>query len=309
MLKDKNRSTLIAGRVPAKDALRQFATTLCWTLFAPLCLAATDEPTVAIFWNGDMTQERVQHESEVIKLALEKSRDKYGDYVFRINSTLLSNQRVERELRDGDTINLTSSPIWMINERENPPLVVIPIPIARGLLGYRKCIVRKADLPRFANIKTVEDLRELTAGLVGTWTDVDIFEGAGLSWQGGKTIEQLHSMLVRSRFDYLPLGSIEVEQSLENSPYREQLAIVPDLIIYYPLPVLVQVSVNRPLLAERIEYGLRKSQADGSLDKLFDKHYAPVVHNLRSGKMRVIRLKNPHLPAFADDPGPTMVSH
>jgi hypothetical protein len=284
---------------------------LCWalSLYGPLCLGATAEPMVAIFWNGDMTEGRVQHETQVIKLALEKSRTKYGDYAFRVNSTLLSNQRVERELREGQTINLTSSPIWMVNQSDDPPLIVIPVPIAHGLLGYRRCIVRKADLPRFAHIKTLEDLQKVTAGLVNTWTDVNIFEASGLAWHGGKTIEQLHSMLARSRFDYLPLGSIEVEQSLENSPYREQLAIVPNLIIYYPLPILVQVSVNQPLLAERLEYGLRKSQDDGSLDRLFDQHYGHVMEKLRSQKMRVIRLKNPNLPEFAEDPGPTVVRH
>ncbi len=262
---------------------------------------------VAIFWNGDMTEGRVQHETRVIKLALEKSRDKYGDYEFRVNSTLLSNQRVERELREGESINLTSSPLWMINKSDDPPLIVIPIPIAHGLLGYRRCIIRKADLPRFARIETLEDLRKLTAGLVSTWSDVNIFEGADLAWHGGKTIEQLHSMLARSRFDYLPLGSIEVEQSLKNSPYREQLTIAPGLIIYYPLPILVQVSVNRPLLAERLEYGLRKSQKDGSLDRLFDEHYGQVMEKLRSQKTRVIHLKNPNLPEFAEDTGPIVI--
>jgi len=280
---------------------------LYWAIYSPQSQAVTEEPTVAIFWNGDMTEGRVRHETAVIKLALEKSRAKYGDYEFRVDSSLLSNQRVERELREGETINLTSSPLWMINKSDDPPLIVIPVPIAHGLLGYRRCIVRKADLPRFAQIKTLEDLQKMTAGLVSTWSDVDIFETAGLAWHGGKTIEQLHSMLARSRFDYLPLGSIEVEQSLENSAYREQLAIAPDLIIYYPLPILVQVSINQPLLAERLEYGLRQSQEDGSLDRLFDEHYGAVMEKLRTQKMRVIHLENPNLPEFAEDTGPALI--
>ncbi len=254
-----------------------------------------------------MTPVRVKHETEVIQLALDKSRKKYGDLALEVNFELLSNQRVERAIHDGQMINLTSSPIWMINENQDDQLIVIPIPIARGLLGYRRCIVRKADLPKFSKIDTLADLRELTAGLVNTWTDVNIFEHSGLKWQGAKSIEQLHYMLTRSRFDYLPLGSVEAKESLQNSPYRDELAIVPDLVIYYPLPVLVQVSVNRPILAERIEYGLRQAQADGSLDALFDKHYGTVVEELRAQKTRVIVMENPHLPEYIADQGPTIL--
>ena len=254
-----------------------------------------------------MTQARAAYETKVVKLALEKSRDKYGTYVLHVNPGLLSTQRVERAMQEGVELNIASSPLWNTATGDTAPLSIIPIPIARGLLGYRQCIVRKEDLPKFAQVKSLEDLQQLTAGLGTNWTELDVFRASGLKWQGGKDITQLHSMLARSRFDYLPLGIVEAESSLARSAHKNELAIAPDLIIFYPLPVFIQVSVSRPLLAERLEHGLRRAIADGSLDTLFSQHFAEQIKKLSSPSLRVIRLENPNVPPFIRDFGPVLI--
>jgi hypothetical protein len=287
---------------------------LLFGLAAGACLAgeqtsASTAPPLdrAIHWAGNITPPRIEHEARVIKLALEKSRDKYGPYTYEISFHRFSHQRVERAMRDGTLVNVASSPVWRLEEHEDPPLRVIPIPVARGLLGYRQLVVRKEDFPRFAKLKTLEELQKMTAGVGIHWTELNVFRENNLPWLGGKDIAQLHFMLARSRLDYIPLGIAEVTQELAESPYRDELAIVPDLIIYYPLPTFIQVSLGTPHLAERIEYGLRRSVADGSLDKLFQRHYGHLTNTLQSPELRVIMLKNPDLPSFVEDKGPILM--
>lgn len=283
----------------------------CWLCcsLSGFCLAEkTGEVTKAVLWTGSMTPARAAYETKVVRLALEKSTGKYGPYLFRVNPGQLSTQRVERAMLEGVELNIASSPVWKTAQGEAAPMSIIPIPIARGLLGYRRCIVRKEDLPRFAQIETLEDLQQLTAGLGTNWTELDVFQLSGLKWHGGKDIPQLHSMLVRSRFDYLPLGIVEAESSLARSAHKDELAIAPDLIIFYPLPIFIQVSVGQPLLAERLEHGLRRAIADGSLDTLFSQHFAKQIKELSSPTLRVITLENPNVPPFIQDFGPVLVN-
>lgn len=273
------------------------------SMLAWACTASTpsaEEPVKAVLWVAGMTPARIDYASDVVKLALEKSQGKYGRYIFETNAKNLSNPRAIRAMREGELINIISSPVWANSSREDFPLNIIRIPISHGLLGYRQPIVRKEDLPRFAKVDSLADLQKLTAGLGSNWTELDIFNANGLKWHGGKDIPQLHSMLSRARFDYLPLSIVEAEESLATSPYRDQLAIVPGLIIYYSHPAFIQVSINKPRLTERLEYGLRRAQADGSLKALFDQHYGALVKRLKSHPMRVIVLQHPNAESFIE---------
>jgi hypothetical protein len=269
--------------------------------------ANTSAPMEAIFWQGAMTSARVDYEAKVVEMALQKTRAEYGDYTYEINTHPVTNVRLERDIIEARVVNIVSSPIWHTKESENSVLEAIPIPIAQGLLGYRQLVVRKADLKRFSQVKTLEDLRPLTAGVGNDWIDAAIFAHSNLKWFGGKTVEQLYSMLARGRLDYLPLSIIEVHKSLHESGVSDQLAVVPNLILYYPLPVFVQVSIAHPLLAERIERGLQIGADDGTLDALFREHYGSIVAELQSRDVRVLTLENPFLPRFMEAAGPVLI--
>jgi hypothetical protein len=94
-------------------------------------------------------------------------------------------------------------------------------------------------------------------------------------------------MLVNKRFDYLPLSVIEAGSML-----TPQLAIVPDLMLYYPLPTLFYVSASEPALAERLEQGLAMARRDGSLDELVARHFRKEIKQLKSSTTRCLVLTN-----------------
>lgn len=213
-------------------SLRWPALVLAWMSFA-IAKVDASEPDHAVLWTGSMTPARAAYESEVIKLALERSRDEYGPFTFSASDKLLSTERLERLIQQGEMVNVVSSPVWDLESGGHSVLQVLPYPISKGLLGYRELVVRRDALPLFASIRTVEQLRELTAGLGNNWTELDVFQASNLHWYGGRDIPQLLSMLSRGRIDYVPLGTMEVREALNDSQHRDQLAIVPGLSLIH----------------------------------------------------------------------------
>ncbi len=276
--------------------LRLYSLLLCTVIAASVNADTPESPQVVPLWVWGITSTRIAYEEAVIGLALERTRADYGDFLLIQDNEHRSIERAIRELRDGKTIAMRNAPIWRVNLQPDPPMTVIPTPLANGLMGYRRLIVRREDLPRFQAIQSLDDLRQFSAGQGAGWSDIAVLQHADLPVVEGANIAQLYTMLTRKRFDYFPLGALEVEDSLAASGYAEQLAIVPELVIYYPLHIHIQVSVNRPELSERLTLGLASAKRDGSLDALFEEHYGDFLETLRTPTPRVIVLENPNLP-------------
>lgn len=260
-----------------------------------LTSAAPPEPaTDAVIALGNMSEDRIEYELAATRLALEKSRDPYGDYRLSIDRQPYSYSRLLRMLQLGNEINMISAPVTAGHRQA--PLKIVKVPLLRGMLGKRLLIVRREDLADFERITQLSQLRAYTAGLGFDWTDLLFFDHNRLPYSTGSDITQLFTMLQRKRFDYLPLGQIEARSALANSGLGEQLALVKGVMIQYPQPVYLQVSANRPDLAQRLEYGLSRAQADGSLQQLFEQHYSHLTEQSKSA--RIITLQD--LPT---DPG------
>ena len=59
-------------------------------------------------------------------------------------------------------------------------MLPIRIPILKGLLGHRIFIIKKENQSRFNNIKTLADLKKLTAGQGTKWGDTKILKSANI---------------------------------------------------------------------------------------------------------------------------------
>lgn len=243
---------------------------------APADNAKTTEITL---WAGSVSEARKAHETEVVKLALEKSRDRYGPYHLKVISTLLSRPRTIRNLSEGSIAQVVTAPAlaYRVASKEQP-LITIPIPLLQGLLGNRKAIVRRDRAADFANIKTLAQLRQFNAGIGVDWLDQDYFRDAGLAFTIGTDISQLLNMLTHDRFDYLPLGILEASSALAASEHANELVIVDNFTLHYPMPVYAQVSHNYPDIAERLTLGLERARDDGSLTALFNRHYGQLTN-------------------------------
>lgn len=96
------------------------------------------------------------------------------------------------------------------------------------------------------------------------------------------------------RFDCLSLGIIEARRELaSHQPANSTLALVPDLYLYYPLPVVFHVSATAGPLAERLEEGLERTLKDGSMEALFQSHFAKELTAIHAESRRLFILEAP----------------
>lgn len=73
--------------------------------------------------------------------------------------------------------------------------------------------------------------------------------------------------------------------------------------MFYPLPVYMQLSGKGSALALRMERGLGLVIEDGTLDRLFHKHFTDKIQLLQAPHVHVIRLETPYLTGYLQSLG------
>ena len=226
---------------------------------------------------------------DLLRLAMEKSQDQYGDY------RLLP---VEMDMPQGRTIKLVEQGkldvVWTMTSMEREQqLRAVYFPLLKGMMGHRIAIIRKEDEARFTGITTIEQLQKIPVGQGSDWPDSDILQRQGFTLVRGAA-HNLLNMLEKHRFDYFLRALHEPWDEIVDKP---MLMVEPHFVIVYPAPLYFFVSPDNSPLAERIEYGLRAALVDGSFDELF--YYHAITEGMLSRakltERRVFRLDNPFL--------------
>lgn len=239
------------------------------------------------------TDARAAYFDELLTLALEKTRERYGAYrVEKSGLKMLVHGRAVELLKQDKRLDLL---YFMTSIQHEEELLPIRIPLLKGLLGYRIFLIREEDAALFAAIDSPEALARLTAGQGHRWPDVDILSANGFPVEVGRSYEGLFEMLKRKRFDYFPRGITEIWPELEQRPH-EGLAIERNLMLVYPTALYFFVHPENTELARRIEDGLRLALADGSFDRVFMRHNAAMIERSQLETRRVFHLPNPILP-------------
>ena len=254
------------------------------------------------YWDWGITPQRDDYQVAILKLALEKTRSTHGDYKIERKLETLSRSRAHRAIAQGEFLNIHASPLRpLLTEQDRreqmEESIPVKIPLMKSLLGYRSLIIRRRDYAQFSEITDAAKLKSLVAGQGRGWTDISIYEHNKYQVRGDAEYFTLFSMLLAGRFDYIPLSVIEVNGALSRfEQYSDSLMVLPDLMLYYPLPTLFHVSARHPALADRLEHGLTQARQDGSLDRLFEQHFSEQVQQMKSARLRVFVLENPGVP-------------
>jgi ABC-type amino acid transport substrate-binding protein len=297
----RNASTPVS--TPRRSALLLAAS----TLLGPWNARAAAEPMVYRYWDWRKTPKRDDYQVAALTLALQKTLPAYGPFsVERVVDTM-SASRSRREVHAGKRLNVQASP-WRDLQAEDPLERghMMSTPVLGGLLGYRSLIVRRRDLPKFKTITTAAQLKKLVAGQGRGWVDVPVLRQNGYPVVDSGNIATLLDMLVNQRFDYLPISVVEADILLaEHAPLADTLALVPGLMLYYPLPVLFYVSPNQPKLAQRLEAGLAAAKRDGSLAALTAHWFKAEIQQVKASASRCFVLDHPQIPkSYAEEPLP-----
>lgn len=252
------------------------------------------------YWDWTQTPRRDDYEIAAIRLALEKTVPDWGEFKLTRVALPLSTPRARAAIQRGEVVNVHVAP-WrppVTDPRTTPYSLRVNVGLAGGIMGCRSLFIRAADRERFKHVNSEQALRQLTVGQGRGWFDVDILRANQLPVEDSGDISSLFSMLVGKRFDYVAMSMMEVD-TLTRQPevIGKHIEVVPDLMLYYPLPLVAYVSLAAPQLAQRLDQGLRMARADGSLDQLTQQHFHEEIARFKAQNPRVIVLKNPMLPA------------
>ncbi len=230
---------------------------------------------------------------EILRTALEKTTPKWGPYRL-VASERMTEQRQTFELKNHTgkltVMYLSTTPDFERN------LVGIHIPVDKNLGGYCVFLIRKGEQRRFDAVKSLDDLRKFSYGLGLGWIDVDILKSNRFNVVTGSDYEGLFDMLAHKRFDVFLRAAVEVlDEYKEHKDRLPALEIENDIVFYYPLPMYFWFPKTEEghRLAARAEEGMRMMIADGTYDRIFDKHQRWKIERLRLKSRRIYRIGNP----------------
>jgi hypothetical protein len=226
---------------------------------------------------------------DMLKLALAKSGVPHS---LRAWDTKLVKGRALHELVSGTNVDV----VWAGTSRDREKNALpIRIPLDMGLAGWRIALIRQQDAARFQSVQTLEHLKSLTAGQGYDWFDTRVMKANGLPVTTGTNFENLFSMLMVGRYDYLPRSIRQIWDEAEQHA-GQGVVVEQNLLLHYPAAVYFFVHPKNTALATALETGLRKARKDGSFGELFREFGGEFIDRANLGKRRVIELANPDLP-------------
>lgn len=269
-----------------------FFSVLALLSFLGVCGQALAFETIITNPIKSSNDKRFEYPLEILRVAMERTEDRYGPFEIRRFEKSMSRNRALRELVAG---NLT---VFEAATRQEWEAAAIPIriPIRKGLLGYKLLLVRRSDQYKFASVKNSEDLKAFRVGGGQQWSSSLAMRRLGFEVYGGIEYEPLFAMLDGNRFDYFPRGVNEIFNE-----YDSRKEIFPNMVIekklslYLPLPTYFFVSPLKPKLAQRVKEGLLSMVDDGTLDKMFIQYHQEALRRADLKSRTIISLKNYNL--------------
>jgi ABC-type amino acid transport substrate-binding protein len=196
--------------------------------------------------------------------------------------------------------------IWLHTSKElESRFLPIRIPLFKGLIGWRVFLIRKENIPVFANAKSIDTLKNLIVGQGNDWPDTTILRANNFNLMTSVHPKNLFDMLVANRLDYFPRSILETENELLFD-HNKQLVVEPTLALQYPTAFYFFVRKDNFELAGIIEKGLEASISDGTFDELFYKNFAKDIQQAQFKQRKVFKLSTPkemfsHLPLERKD--------
>jgi len=210
------------------------------------------------------------------------------------------NKRLYAELASGNLAIAFIPPDEGTNALEKQGLIrALRVPLERGLLGYRICLVCDEDANLLENVRNAEDLKTIRIGQGIGWGDIAVYRNAGI-----EVVEApFHSVsdpvkaLASQLFDALPLGVNEYQLFLQ-AYNKEASGITADrhIVISYPWFCYVWVSTaakDSKLLMEALDKGFGIIAANGEFVAIYEKYKGADPWKHLVGR-RTIHLQSPY---------------
>ncbi|MFN3305210.1 MAG: substrate-binding periplasmic protein [Roseateles sp.] len=231
----------------------------------------------------------------LLDLALALSSERYGPYRLEQQRRESVIRRQLLELAPGGSLSVAvamPTPEWLAGA------LPVRVPIMKGLSSFRLFLGTRAHRAAYAAVRSLDDLKRLNIGQGPGWSTARILEDNGFRITYGGAHPTLIPMLVSGRFQLLMRGVFEVGPELAvHQPQHPELQFVEDFAVFTYMPMYFFVARNQPRLAERIEYGLRRAQEGGQLDRLFQQYFGASLALLKNLRLRLFHVPNTNIDA------------
>lgn len=233
--------------------------------------------------------ERVLHEVEVLKLALDKTVPEFGPYELR-GIPPMNRARTLVALSHNVYPNLILQMSYEDELAEQKMLAYIPFPLDRGALSYRVCFMR--DSLDTTAITRLDQLRSYHFGIGIGWADAKILRHNGLQVVESSSVISLFRMTKAGRIDFFCRGPMEFFYERQD-PNSLGLASDTHLALYYPLPKFFFAHKDSQAALDRVQKGLELAYKDGSFNQLWSKRHMEAIEQAQLKQRNIIKLENP----------------
>jgi hypothetical protein len=168
--------------------------------------------------------------------------------------------------------------------------------ITAGHFGQRVLLVRKEDLPAFAAVKSLDNLRstQKVCGFGAGWFDADIWKMNRLPYKefaGDWTVAFKSAAIGGLGVDYLSRNVLEVEQELRDLGHG--LVIEPTLLLTFDRDARFYLAPGREKLQKLLAQAFQKARQSGLLRREADQYYAQVSLSLNLAQRKRLKLATP----------------
>lgn len=262
-------------------------------LLAASCLPAVHASSPRIF--TIQTEPSLAHGKALIEAALRAA----GFAASLVEAPRTTEQRNLHEMEAG-RIHITLLPptvprLSMVYEGR---IRLIPVPLERGLLGWRSPFLLQTERDMTAGVKVRADLQSLIIGQGANWIDADIYRRAGITtreiqaWRNGEFADQMQSGVI----DLFPMG---LEESISYfvphfQEHRPELALDEHLLLRYPWYRFVWVTAHPDAddLYHALQEGFDSIVSTGEFESIWSQYrHIPAAEHLHGRTL--IELENP----------------
>jgi hypothetical protein len=235
------------------------------------------------------------HLVHLLETALKASEQQFGPFVLEGSKVNMEQIHILEAMAKGERFDVR----WTMTNQERENLLrPIRIPLLKGLMGCRVFLVRQDRIGEFSDITNFDALLHFKAGQAHDWTDTPILEANGIDVFKGRDSIAMIKALKADQYDYFPRGLTEAKNELRASRSAD-LALEPNLMLFYPAPFYFFVHRDNQALAQRLETGMRVLFESGQFDDIFLEFLQEtgVLEDKPFTRRKIFRLKNPSLPA------------
>lgn len=183
--------------------------------------------------------------------------------------------------------------LWTVPTQERMQHIkLVPIPIDRGLLGWRLLLIHQKDRDKFAKIQSVQALQQYIGGQGHDWPDLTVLRHNQLTVSASSTYEGLFSMLSLDHIDYFPRSISEIWPEAQ-AHQHQSIIIEPTLALKYRQGLYFFVNHQDEQLYRALTECLHSAARNGDLKKLFYGYYYSDITRANLHQRTVLELSVP----------------